>query len=50
LGLGAEHFIDFKEEDPVKKVLEITGGGAHCVIVTGMHCTDTLRCDPLTIR
>ena len=37
LGLGAEHFIDFKEEgDPVKKVLEITGGGAHGVFVTGM--------------
>jgi alcohol dehydrogenase, propanol-preferring len=35
--LGAEHFIDFKDEDPVKKVLEITGGGAHGVIVTGKH-------------
>jgi alcohol dehydrogenase, propanol-preferring len=35
--LGAEHFIDFKEEDPVKKVLEITEGGAHAVIVTGEH-------------
>lgn len=34
LHLGAEHFIDFKGDDPVKKVLEITGGGAHGVIVT----------------
>lgn len=34
--LGAEHFIDFKEEsDPVKKVVEITGGGAHGCFVTG---------------
>ncbi len=35
LHLGAEHFVDFKEDDPVKKVLELTGGGAHGVIVTG---------------
>ncbi|KIW65464.1 hypothetical protein PV04_07722 [Phialophora macrospora] len=37
LGLGAEHFVDFKEDDPVKKVLEITEGGAHCVIVTAVQ-------------
>ena len=35
LHLGAEHFIDFKEGDPVKQVLELTGGGAHAVFVTG---------------
>ncbi|KAH0848225.1 Alcohol dehydrogenase 1 [Fonsecaea pedrosoi] len=34
LHYGAEHFIDFKDGDPVKKVLEITEGGAHGVIVT----------------
>lgn len=34
--LGAEHFVDFKEEsDPVKKVVELTGGGAHGCFVTG---------------
>jgi len=33
---GAEHFVDFKEEaDPVKKVVELTEGGAHGVFVTG---------------
>ncbi|OQV03712.1 Alcohol dehydrogenase GroES-like domain-containing protein [Cladophialophora immunda] len=38
LHLGAEHFVDFKEEaDPVKKVLELTGGGAHGVIVTAVQ-------------
>ncbi|KIW97455.1 uncharacterized protein Z519_01039 [Cladophialophora bantiana CBS 173.52] len=37
LNLGAEHFVDFKEEDPVKKVLEITEGGAHGVIVTAVQ-------------
>ena len=37
LHLGAEHFIDFKDDDPVKKVLEITEGGAHGVIVTGVY-------------
>lgn len=33
--LGAEHFVDFKQGDPVGKVLELTGGGAHGVFVTG---------------
>ena len=38
--LGAEHFVDFKEvDDPVKKVLELTGGGAHGVFVTGTSKT-----------
>ena len=35
LSLGAEEFIDFKEDDPVKKVVELTDGGAHGVFVTG---------------
>lgn len=36
--LGAEHFIDFKEEsDPVKKVVELTDGGAHGVFVTAVQ-------------
>jgi D-arabinose 1-dehydrogenase-like Zn-dependent alcohol dehydrogenase len=47
LGLGAEHFIDFKESDPIKEVLEITNGGAHVVLVTGEH-KDTLGESPLT--
>ena len=41
--IGAEHFIDFKEDDPVKKVLEITEGGAHGVVVTGReHIEDCI--------
>jgi len=35
--LGAEHFVDFKEGDPVKQVLELTGGGAHAVFVTAVQ-------------
>lgn len=35
LSLGAEHFIDFKDGDPVKKAVELTEGGAHGVFVTG---------------
>ena len=34
---GAEHFVDFKEGDPVKKVVELTGGGAHAVFVTAVQ-------------
>ncbi|KEF60890.1 alcohol dehydrogenase [Exophiala aquamarina CBS 119918] len=35
---GAEHFVDFKEEsDPVKKVVELTEGGAHGVFVTAVQ-------------
>ncbi|KIW18129.1 hypothetical protein PV08_02417 [Exophiala spinifera] len=37
LSLGAEHFFDFKEGDPVKQVLEITEGGAHGVFVTAVQ-------------
>lgn len=34
---GAEHFVDFKQGDPVEKVLELTGGGAHAVFVTAVQ-------------
>lgn len=34
---GAEHFVDFKEGDPVAKVLELTDGGAHAVFVTAVQ-------------
>lgn len=34
---GAEHFVDFKEGDPIEKVLELTGGGAHAVFVTAVQ-------------
>ncbi|KAL4803725.1 chaperonin 10-like protein [Aspergillus unguis] len=34
LGLGATEFIDFTKEDPIKRVFEITGLGAHAVVVT----------------
>lgn len=38
--MGAEAFVDFKEVDnPAAKVLEITGGGAHAVFVTGESIT-----------
>lgn len=35
MSLGAEHFIDFREADPVKSVIDLTSGGAHGVFVTG---------------
>lgn len=38
---GAEHFVDFQKEDTVKKVLEITGGGAHAVFVTAVQAYPT---------
>ncbi|KIW59428.1 hypothetical protein PV05_03877 [Exophiala xenobiotica] len=38
LSLGAEYFVDFlTEADPVKKVLEITNGGAHGVFVSAVQ-------------
>ncbi|KAJ9611631.1 hypothetical protein H2200_004815 [Cladophialophora chaetospira] len=38
LGLGAECFVDFlTERDPVKRVLEITDGGAHGVFVSAVQ-------------
>ena len=48
-GIGAQHFIDFAVEDPVKKVQEITGLGAHAVVVTAgnaqafAHACEMLR-------
>ncbi|KAK5464853.1 hypothetical protein LTS15_001416 [Exophiala xenobiotica] len=44
LSLGAEEFVDFKEGDPVKKVQELTGGGAHGVFVTGMRAGAKVMC------
>jgi alcohol dehydrogenase, propanol-preferring len=39
---GAEAFVDFqKEEDTVKKVIEITDGGAHGVFVTAVQAYPT---------
>ncbi|KAJ5669534.1 Polyketide synthase enoylreductase [Penicillium macrosclerotiorum] len=49
LGLGAEEFIDFATEDPVKRVHEITGLGAHAAVVTAgsskafAHACEMLR-------
>lgn len=38
---GAEHFVDFQKDDTVKKVLEITEGGAHGVFVTAVQAYPT---------
>ncbi|KAJ9621375.1 hypothetical protein H2204_011936 [Knufia peltigerae] len=35
--MGAEHFVDFKEGDPVNKVVDLTEGGAHAVFVTAVQ-------------
>ncbi|KAK2608862.1 hypothetical protein QQS21_002575 [Conoideocrella luteorostrata] len=35
--IGATHYIDFQTTDVVAKVVELTGGGAHAVIVTAGH-------------
>jgi D-arabinose 1-dehydrogenase-like Zn-dependent alcohol dehydrogenase len=49
LGVGAKEFIDFATEDPVKRVQELTGLGAHAVVVTAgsakafAHACDMLR-------
>ncbi|OJZ90873.1 hypothetical protein ASPFODRAFT_57121 [Aspergillus luchuensis CBS 106.47] len=49
LGLGATEFIDFTSTDPVQRVHEITGLGAHAVVVTAgsakafAHACDMLR-------
>ena len=52
--MGAEHFVDFKEDsDPVKKVVELTGGGAHGVFVTGMlklACRACLVCQLMFVQ
>ena len=48
-GLGAQEFIDFATEDPVKRVQQITGLGAHAAVVTAgnakafSHACDMLR-------
>lgn len=48
-GIGAEEFIDFATDDPIQKVLEITGLGAHAVVVTAgnakafAHACEMLR-------
>ncbi|KAJ5467411.1 Polyketide synthaseenoylreductase [Penicillium sp. IBT 31633x] len=48
-GLGAQEFIDFATENPVKRVQEITGLGAHAAVVTAgnakafAHACDMLR-------
>ena len=48
-GIGAQEFIDFATEDPVKRVHELTGLGAHAVVVTAgsakafAHACDMLR-------
>ena len=38
---GAEHFVVFQKEDTVKKVLEVTEGGAHGVFVTAVQSYPT---------
>lgn len=49
LGLGAKHFIDFTSTDPVQRVQEITGLGAHAAVVAAgsaiayAHACDVLR-------
>ncbi|KAJ5759228.1 Polyketide synthase enoylreductase [Penicillium odoratum] len=48
-GIGAQEFIDFATEDPIRKVQEITGLGAHAVVVTAgnakafAHACEMLR-------
>jgi D-arabinose 1-dehydrogenase-like Zn-dependent alcohol dehydrogenase len=44
MSLGAEHFIDFQETDPVKSVLDLTAGGAHGVFVTGKSWKSKNEC------
>jgi D-arabinose 1-dehydrogenase-like Zn-dependent alcohol dehydrogenase len=44
MSLGAEHFIDFRETDPVKSVIDITAGGAHGVFVTGKSWKSSHEC------
>lgn len=50
LGLGANQFIDFATENAVQKVQEITGLGAHAVVVTAGNATAFARaCDMLRV-
>ncbi|KAH7024598.1 alcohol dehydrogenase [Microdochium trichocladiopsis] len=42
LKMGAEEFVDFKEvQDPARRVVEITGGGAHVCFVTAVQAYPT---------
>lgn len=47
--IGAKEFIDFQTEDPIKRVQEITGLGAHAAVVTAgsskafAHACEMLR-------
>lgn len=50
LGLGAHEFIDFALTDPVERVREITGHGAHAVVVTTGNAKAFARaCDMLRV-
>lgn len=50
LGLGANEYIDFAAEDPVQKVQDITGLGAHAVVVTaGSARAFANACDMLRV-
>lgn len=50
LGLGAQEFIDFTSTDPVDRVREITGLGAHAVVVTTGNAKAFARaCDMLRV-
>ncbi|KAL4908212.1 hypothetical protein BDW74DRAFT_147061 [Aspergillus multicolor] len=50
LGLGAAEFIDFATEDPVQRVHELTGLGAHAVVVTaGSARAFASACDMLRV-
>ncbi|RDW60498.1 zinc-dependent alcohol dehydrogenase [Aspergillus mulundensis] len=49
-GLGAHEFIDFATEDPVQRVHELTGLGAHAVVVTaGSARAFANACDMLRV-
>ncbi|CAG7957165.1 unnamed protein product, partial [Penicillium nalgiovense] len=49
-GLGAQEFIDFATEDPIKRVQEITGLGAHAAVVTaGSAKAFANACDMLRV-
>lgn len=51
LGLGVEEFIDFTNEDPIIRVHDITGLGAHAVVVTaGSGKAFTHACEMLRIE
>ncbi|OJJ64479.1 hypothetical protein ASPSYDRAFT_141539 [Aspergillus sydowii CBS 593.65] len=43
LGVGATEFVDFVNTDPVQRVHEITGSGAHAVVVTAGSASAFVR-------